>query len=307
MKEHNLDYKLEFCSVPENTNLYDWAIQEFSGEKQIGRDQIPYRGWLDATATALAYNRELLARSTREIFEAYESPVPPHSSVVVEETISGNLYPGNMDVDGSWHEAPLLSMLGTERRLHHLKLRILRCDNDQPEETCVLSGRVESSDPFFVGDGVEVNVWLHDDKFEELADLITNKLVDRLVVSLDEPEGFYAYWSPNGEATRLKILCSIREQQFSQSLQQSVPSLGKVAGFRLLIVSQQSLNPISSHKPVNVDMLIDGYVDQEYDALNTLDAGALSRIKENNALASKLLKPLWVLVLLVGLTLYVVL
>jgi hypothetical protein len=125
-------------------------------------------------------------------------------------------------------------MIGSSRAVQEITLKISRID-DVEQETCHVWGSLayESEIDFRnerVEDTIQISLYLENEKFDSLFDLIRSAEIDRLSLRLSDVQGFYSDWSPAISTDFIKVLANLKDHglEVDDEWKERIPTLGRV-------------------------------------------------------------------------------
>lgn len=231
-------------------SLYKWCLKEAkeSGE-QVGRDLIPFRWNVFFHSTSFGIQRFVSSQDTYRFEEDDLEALKFHR----KDAIVAKLASGHYESD-DWR-APSISMIGSSRMVEEITLKISRID-DVEQETCHVWGSLayESEIDFRnerVEDAIQISLYLENDKFDSLFDLIRNAEVDRLSLRLSDVQGFYSDWSPAISTDFIKVLTNLKDHglEVDGEWSERIPTLGKVGEVSLAV--ERTLSAKLTPKPAD--------------------------------------------------------
>lgn len=242
----HMDYKLKLERNTKHPSLYAWAIQEWDGEKVVGRDLIPWNWSLNFSATSCTLHDSL----NIEPKSIFNDEGPPQVSL--KQRISVDLKSDNSGRKGSWDETRF-SMMGTDRQIKSITLEILPDDSDS-QEHCTAWGSVsfEMEGPdfakFTTDDCIYFYLHMKSKDFERYANGIRDGKIKGVFFRVASVEGFYSDWSPSIETDLVKVLTSDQDQFVDGSLDDDVviKRLGRVHRASLSIAHQLDIEDANS-------------------------------------------------------------
>ena len=309
--DSHLDNKIQLNNKTEHESLYSWCLQEINSEgEQIGRDLIPWKWSFHFTASELRLNQGF-EFGELSIFEDDEKEEEEEPNFQDTEVITANLHPG-ICTDGKWLEDdPRFSMLGTNRAITDFSLRINAVDQGE-KEYCKVWGCVSyTSEIDFrdetTPDTIEIYLGLSKERFNRLAELISNKSIDVARIGISRVYGFYSDWSPSISTNSVKVLArgSDQEIELPEGCEIEPPRLGDVGKFDLTLITRSKLDPKQNLKALNISKLFEDdyemYEDEE-EIVEPEDVNKilLAQIARNQAELIKLKTPVWFVAILLG-------
>lgn len=309
--DYHLDKEIKLNNKTEN-EPYTWCLQEIDSEgEQVGRDLIPWNWSFHFTASELRLNQGF-GFGELSLFEDDESVEKKEQKFEDDEIIIATLHPG-ICTDGKFLEDdPIFSMLGTDREITEFTIRIFRIDDSQ-KEGCRISGGVSyTSEVDFRDetspDFIEIHLGLSKERFNKIADIISNKTVDLVRIGVSRVSGFYSDWSPSISTNSVKVLTHESEQEITKpgGCDIDPPTLGEVGKFDFTIITRRKLNLKQNLKILNISKLFeDKYemYEDEVEEQEDITKLLMAQISNNQAEIIKIKKPLWLVVILLGLLL----
>ena len=233
--EYHLDYSLE-ASSEIDSSLYGWCIREFDENgNQVGPDQIPWQWALNFKISELNYSYDVEGEG-EDILESLDD--------MSEENTGKLLLKSSEQIVGCLEPETIFSMLGSEREIKTLNLRIFKAER----ENCALRGGVSytSSADFYdetYGDYVMVYLAVSAERFDAIAELVKQNCLNEASLMLARVHGFYAAWSPDISTSRVKILARGNQQKLNilDHFEFKPLRLGHVGEFRLHLGAQRQL------------------------------------------------------------------
>jgi hypothetical protein len=196
-------------------------------------------------------------------------------------------------------------MFGSSRKIEDINLRIVRVD-DVVNERCSVWGTVAYEGEFDfrnerTEDCLEISLYLENEKFENLFNLISRKEVDRLSLSLSNVKGFYSEWSTSISPAFIKVLENFEEQGLfvDDDWKAKIPTLGNVDKFSIAVE-----RTLSTRLPDDEgDVTTNGEVDLEVDDfsgknVNFLQSKGEVRAKFYERALSRISKLLGILIMI---------
>ena len=299
--DHHLEKQIRLNNKTKYQSLYSWCLEEIddTGEK-TDRDWIPWKWRFYFTVSELRLDQSLRLDDEQDKAKGFEE----------SQIIAGNLHPG-ICTDGKYLEDdPRFSMLGTDREITDFGIRIHAISGDE-SEYCKIFGFVsytseidfyEQTEPDFI----QITVGLSEDKFNQLANLISNKMIDVARINVSKVSGFYSEWSPDITTRSVKVLTSQKKDQkviMPEGCKIDPPSLGKVGEFELTLITRCKLFPKQNFETLNISKLFEEEDDfseeeiqiDEHEDINKL---LLTAIVQNQLEILKLRVPIWIIAIL---------
>lgn len=311
--DYHLEKEIRLHDKTEHESLYSWCLQEIDSEgEQVGRDLIPWEWGLHFTASELRLNQGI---QFGELSLFNDNEPEQEQKFEDSEIITATLHPG-VCTDGKWlEEDSKFSMFGTDRVITEFALRIYKIDDDEDKERCSVWGGVSyTSEIDFrddtVPDFIEIHLGLSKERFNKLADHISNKAVDVVRVGISRVSGFYSDWSPSISTNSVKVLTRGSEQEIIKpdGCEIDPPRLGEIGEFDLTLITRCKFNPKQNLKTLNISKLFEDDFEvheEDVDVEGQEDVTKLlmAQIAHNQAEIIKIKKPLWMVVVLLGLLL----
>lgn len=297
--DYHLENKIVLSEESEYKSLYSWSLQELdkSGQK-IGLDQIPWAWSLYFTASEFLSSYSLVVKDepTKE-----------------KEHISAKLHPG-ICRDGKWKRDVSYSMFGTARRIKSFELCISKIEENKdnkdnkdskkchiwgsPSYTTEIDFRNETTE-----DIVIINLYVSDQQFYKLVDLIKLGRIDILEIRLNGVSGFYSEWSPAISTNHIKILTDDSKDQkviMKDGCKIEPPRLGAVGEFNITAIQRHKLNPKQDVGIIDVDQLFEEPENEDLDEQNEEKSPdkntlILTQLVRNEEALNKLSTPLWLI------------
>lgn len=236
----HLDHQLRLKSVDEidHTGLYQWAIVEVDGGRQVGTDQIPWRWTLNFKGTELAVSDGLgfdgvdFKGNDREVTATHR------------HRIRVKLRPGGMGDDDDWTDEPSYSFFGTDRTITDFQLEVLPVAADQ-KEGCSSWGSVSyTTEADFrddtTTDTVQFYLMVSQAMFDRYIWNIAQGLADEIYLAVGNVAGFYSDWSPSITTTDIKVLAGT-EHVVAGASDIDLPRLGKIGNTEFYMIARRQL------------------------------------------------------------------
>lgn len=306
--KYNLDRPIRFSRDAEHKSLYSWSLQELStsGEK-LSRDLIPWDWTLRFVAIGLRLHSEF---GLKRIYGDESTPkMERHTSVAL-------VAPLRLDKEyssESRYRGTKMTMMGTDRELTSIGLRIEPLANEDEPERCTLWGSPSfTTDIDFrdhtTEDTLGIQLSVAPARFRELCELIRAPHPIALSVMVSRAAGIYSDWSPAIGTDSVKILTD-REAHLVDSEPEGdllVPRLGEVGAFELSVIQHAAVHaPKLLAEADDAELLEDSpnagvtATTPEFDALREV-RGELAGARKSVASLSA---PIWIAVVLLGLLL----
>ena len=259
-------------------SLYKWCLKEtHENGDQVGRDLIPFRWNVFFHSTSFGIQKFISSQDTfRSDDEELEALKFKKKDVIWAKLDSG-------PYDGDYWSAPSISMIGSSRIVKKIILKI-SCIDDVEKETCHVWGTVayECEIEFRkqkTEDTIQIELYLENEKFDSLFEIIRKNEIDRLSLRLSDVQGFYSDWSPTIDADSIKVLTNVKDHglQVDEEWKKRIPTLGKVGEASLTVErTLEAKMPVKSSDDDTQNWLdSDEDDDDDYDAPSaTIDAVA---------------------------------
>lgn len=234
--DYHTDYAVRLITETEHSSLYKWCLQEFDSDgEQVGRDLIPWAWSLDFAVTKIHYAYSLENNDPDRYRFDEEAKGSETDGSDIEITNSEVILAELVPAEGGRYRTSY-SMVGTNREISNIQLRIEKADKDacaiwgNVSYTFELDFRYETSD-----DLIEVHLQLTPEKFDELARMINSGGVDEASLRLSGVSGFYSDWSPEISTDFIKVLTPISNDHKVEAPEDAdidPPRLGGVREFQ---------------------------------------------------------------------------
>lgn len=238
--EHNLEKKVKYDIEDEYKSLYSWSLIEvIEDETNAPKKWIPFVWSTRFIASKLAVIRRI------SIEKDYESEEENAKNLTDTSVIVADLYSGYCNDGENLIDFIRYGMFGTDRRIEAFTLKI-NVATDGIEKCKAWATPSYDYEVDFrnsvESDCVEFNLYLEKDRWESVAQLIQNKSIDSMLVSFSDVSGFYSDWSPSISTNSIKILTSYHSVEGDEKIVESIPKVGDVGEFRLMLYSDKNLN-----------------------------------------------------------------
>ena len=190
MDKEKLIKTLQITKEIEYESLYPWSIQEVDAEGNVEKDKyIPFRWTLFFDATNIAY----FFNTTRRKGEEEDS-----------RRIRADL---SLDTNG-YIFPPKISFFGTDSNIDNIEMSISPVSEfKDAEEALYFHGiPMYKYENEIQSDAISIDMYLNDEKFNELKDLVIAKTISGLSIRVTGVEGLYAPWSPSIKPDEIKVL-----------------------------------------------------------------------------------------------------
>ena len=300
--DHHLEKQIRLNDKTKYQSLYSWCLEEIDDTGEAGRDWIPWIWRLYFTVSELRLDHGLRLDHEQDKTQDFKE----------SKIIAGNLHPGICN-DGKYLEdKPWFSMLGTDREITNFGIRIHSISSDESEH-CNFDGFVSYTAEIDYHkrtetDYIEINLGLSEVKFNQLADLISNKMIDVARINVRKVSGLYSEWSPGITTHSVKVLApDIDEQKIimPEGCKIDPPRLGKVSEFELNLITRCKINPKQNFETLNISKLFEEeevFSEEEIqiDGHEDINKQLLTTIVQNQLEILKLRTPLWIIAVLLG-------
>lgn len=238
--EHNLEKKVKYDIEDEYKSLYSWSLIEvIEDETNAPKKWIPFVWSTRFIASKLAVIRRI------SIEKDYESEEENAKNLTDTSVIVADLYSGYCNDGENLKDFIRYGMFGTDRRIEAFTLKINVATDGIEKCKAWATPSYDYEVDFRNGvesDCVEFNLYLEKDRWESVAQLIQNKSIDSMLVSFSDVSGFYSDWSPSISTNSIKILTSYHSVEGDEKIVESIPKVGDVGEFRLMLYSDKNLN-----------------------------------------------------------------
>jgi hypothetical protein len=201
-------------------------------------------------------------------------------------------------------------MWGTDRVLTDIHLSIERLDEESLEESCKAWGSPSYTSEIDFRDYTEPDqliftVRLRPSKFQKIVDLIAASGLDSLGLYVSGVSGFYSDWSPSVTTDQVKVLTADGSQKVVEDSAVAVkpPRLGSIAEFRLSIEAKSKLAAsLGQGEDVEGEVRDDAgnSAEPSPSAADIAIERLVSEVRTGRALVSSLTLPLWMIVTLLA-------
>lgn len=228
--EYHFDSEISLQSESEHPSLYTWSLAELTNDpKQRPINLIPWQSKLFFTSSEIIFQRSIGGHLVGLSTDRKSEPSTHEETIRAQFDLSDRKDP---------LENEQFSMLGTNRGIKKIGLRIVPHAVVESEENCTSHGWVSSTSEFDVDDETSEDVLTFDlnltrATFDFLADGISLFGMNLLMFSVKEVSGFYSEWSPGITTDYVKILTNGNEHKvIDKDLVGIVPPrLGRVGGW----------------------------------------------------------------------------
>lgn len=304
----NLERPIRFNRDSEHKSLYSWSLHEMSpaGEK-LDRDLIPWSWTLRFAATGLRLHRDYRLERSRRVDGTVGSE--QHTSVALGASLRLD---SEYSSESRW-SGTKLTMLGTEREVTEISLRVEPLASEAEVERCKLWGcpsyttEIDFRDHTFP-DMLQLQLSVTPSRFRELSELTTCPHPISLSVLISRVAGFYSDWSPAIGTDKVKILTNEEDHVVADapSGDGTLSRLGDVGEFTLSLIQHAAV-----HTP---DVTVESDEDaSDFDApsaadvVTTAEVEALQKVLRELAVTRRTVAsirtPMWIVVVLLGLLL----
>jgi len=243
--DYHTDYLVKLTTETEHSSLYNWCLQEFDSEgEQVGRDLIPWNYSLDFEVSNIRYAYSL-EHDDPDRYRFDEVAKEAETDEQNLEMKSSEMMLADLVPAEGRHYHPSYSMVGTNRKISQIHLRIQKAEKGGCDVwgslsyTAEFDFRDETTD-----DIVEVHLRLTPDNFDELTRMINSNVASEASLRLSGVSGFYSDWSPEISTDFIKILTPDRDDHMVDALEGTEidpPRLGKVQEFNFRLSNNRQL------------------------------------------------------------------
>ncbi|MFD1766667.1 hypothetical protein ACFSAG_07405 [Sphingorhabdus buctiana] len=231
--DYDVDLKVSLETDTKHQSLYKWCLKETNENgDQVGVDLIPFFWSSYFHSTHLEIHSFVSSKANFSFDGSKLNEIEAHN-FTKKDLIFARLASGNYR-DDDWRAPPSISMIGSTRKVENISLRINRTP-DGAQESCTVWGSLAyDSEVDFrnekTEDTIEISLYLENDNFDSLFDLIRSSQIDRLSLSLSQVQGFYSEWSPSISTRRIKVLANLSDHgiEVDDEWKERIPSLGRV-------------------------------------------------------------------------------
>lgn len=218
--------------------LYEWSIQEFDDQGQVGPDYIPFGWGVNFYATDLRLSDTVTVEVKGSPGEEVERAIAARRRFIRAELRTG--YPQQH----SW-SAPSLGYFGRKEQVEQITL-FIRTPEEGEAEACRLAGGLPFSGSYGErqGDLLEVQLVLSRETFEDLVVRIRERSVDIVNLRLSRVAGLYSEWSPDIDVRKLKLLTEPSNHRLDLSMAGPISprTIGVVKEASLTLHSMQTFH-----------------------------------------------------------------
>lgn len=296
--DNHLDLQVRLNPETESS-LYAWSVSEHdraSGEKKSA-DLIPWSWSIYFKATRIKLHRSIGEGGWDAQSSNASSPFYDRERIRAELVLDTHSGPN------SWNGKTSFSMLGTTREIEDITLEIYRLTPGEAE-SCRTAGGVEHryevdfhkrTQP----DWFCIEISLQPERFDRLSAQLESGVPAEITLQLSNASGFYAQWSPSIYTDEIKVLGSGCLEGAEIPKDYTLPELGKVEKFALVLNREAPVVPQADDVEVDANTQDErGAAEQEAaQATQLLQAQEMGR---QAALIATLRKPLWVIVALLA-------
>lgn len=298
--EHNLEKKVKYDIEDEYKSLYSWSLIEVNAdETNAPKKWVPFVWSTRFIASKLAVIRRI------SIQKDYDSEEENAKNLTDTSVIVADLYSGYCNDGENLEDFVRYGMFGTDRKVEAFTLKI-NVANDGIEKCKAWATPSYDYEVDFrssvASDCVEFNLYLEKDRWESIAQLIQNKSIDSMLVSFSDVSGFYSDWSPSISTNSIKILTSYHSVEGDEKIVESIPKVGDVGEFGLMLYSDKNLNVKLNQSSKSIYPLFDDDLELKYNEFESSNEDVKSEISHEilnsqmtnlNALLASFKKILW--------------
>lgn len=234
----NLEKLVRYCGDSEHKSLYAWSLQESSpAGESLGRNLIPWNWTLRFAAN------ELRIVTSYQLTERFDD-----DGKRAVETRESSVIVANLRIDTEFssefrEEGTKLSMLGSDREITDVSLRIEPAEAANAPERCTMWGypsfttEIDFRD-HTLPDQLQVQLAVTPARFAELCGLARGLRTLSVNVMISHVSGLYSDWSPAIATDSVKILTQEEDHAVADppSPNSTVPRLGTVGNFDLEVI-----------------------------------------------------------------------
>jgi hypothetical protein len=301
--EYHLEKQIRLNDKPKLDSLYPWCLEEIDCiDEKTGTDWIPWIWRLYFSVSELRLNQGFSLDHEQDKIQGFEE----------SKVITGNLHPGICNEGKYLQDNPWFSMLGTDREITNFGIRIHAiCNNEN--DYCNIEGFISYTDEIDYHketepDYIVINLGLSEIKFNQLADLISNKMIDVATINMSRVSGFYSEWRPSNETYSIKVLAPDSNEQkiiIPEGCKVNPPRLSEVGEFGLYLITRCKINPKQNFETLNISKLFEEeevFSEEEIqiDEHEDINKQLLTTIVQNQLEILKLRTPLWIIAVLLG-------
>jgi len=307
--KYHLDRAIRFSDLREHTNLYPWSLHELSSSgERLGRDLIPW----DWTLRFEAHTFRLLSiwGLKRSLGDDGNPSVEWKESTVVVADLQ---FDAEYSSESRWSRTKL-SMLGTEREISQVRLRVRALQNEEEGERCKLFGfpsytsEIDFHNHTFP-DTIEIEVAVSPLRLRTLCEIATYPHPISASITVSRVSGLYSEWSPAIGTDSVRILTADEAHVVEGAPEGEgvLPRLGDVGEFELLLSRHSALNTrvVSTEDSEEDGLEVDPR--RVGETVTTPELQALQNLSRDAAVVrraiSSMKAPLWIAVILIGLLL----
>jgi hypothetical protein len=304
----NLERQIRFSRESEHSSLYQWSLNELSpsGER-LDRDLIPWDWTLRFVAS------DLRLHSSYQLKRAFREDRTVGTERLISEALVARLRLDAAFSSESRWSLTTLSMLGTEREVSAISLRVESLASEDEGERCTLWGcpsyttEIDFHDRTFP-DTLQIQLSVAPSRFRDLCALTTRPHPILLSVMVSEVSGFYSDWSPAIGTDRVKILTGndAHVVESAPGTDMALPRLGEVGEFTLELAQHAAVHAPSAVVETDEDTsdveaphTVVAVTTPEVDAAQKL----LLELSHTRRAVAAMRTPVWIAVVLLGLLL----
>ena len=280
-----------------------WCLEEIDNlGKKAKKEWIPWKWRLYFSVSELRLNQGFSLDHEQDKIQSFEE----------SKVITGNLHPGICN-DGKYlQDNPWFSMLGTDREITNFGIRIHVICSDE-NDYCNIEGFISYTAEIDYhketeSDYIVINLGLSEFKFNQLADLISNKMIDVATINMSRVSGFYSEWRPSNETYSIKVLAPDSNEQkiiIPEGCKVNPPRLGEVGELGLYLITRCKINPKQNFEALNISKLFeeeDIFSEEEIqiDEHEDINKQFFTTIVQNQLEILKLRAPLWIIAVLLA-------
>jgi hypothetical protein len=304
-----LEKEITLLDDTQHDGYYPWCLREtlLDEETSCSEDYVPFTSGLSFTVSKMRLIRGLNFESNRDLINDGEFQARKETQELNIENNTGiiaTLSPENFDDDGNLESVTRFSMFGTDRKIDRFELRISSVDSND-EERCFISGCVSYTTDFdyreeTIPDTIDIVLRLSKDRFNNLAELISNRTIDIASIYLGDIDGVYSSPSPLSTTGFVKILTGgSKDQKINkpEGCDIEPPRLGRgISLFNLRFTTLYKSNSKQNDNTKYIKNLFESHSEQKADLTEFMVNQIISTSKINNSL--RFISALLVLLLL---------
>jgi hypothetical protein len=276
------------------SRMHQWSLNECDQDGKVVLEHlVPWRWSLEFTCDSLSVIRMVSNKSL--FFTDGGERNEPKRSIRVNGKLSST--------GGEWDDALEYSFLGTDRRIEVFNLEIIQTEDGESEGCSLVAAPMfeyESPKDFsklVSDDEFWISVRLKAEKVEEIARLSDERILDKVVVSIQAVDGFFSKWRPTIYTSFIKILPNRFDIDGLDPHKQKPEPVGKVGEFSLVYKSKNHDldREIDASQEVANTEDIENSASVQREWIGSLISNSISQISSANR---SILAPLWAIFLI---------